>query len=286
MVEAMSGPGKVDVAAARELYATLNADDWTGFMALLHPEIEVREEFLGPDRAVYRGHDGVREWLRRTGEVMSDFRWQPLRFMRLEDALVIPVKVTARGSGSGAEVTADLVHMGRVRDGKLALIASYPDLQSAVAGVGSGLTVAPEPFDSPDAAALLAAVQAELIERYGGDAERGAKPSPENIAALLVARDGDGEAVGCGALRELEDGAVEIKRMYVRPQDRGRGLAWVILAELEAEAQRREFAVVRLETGVHSPEAMSLYRAAGYREIPCYGAYDGPVSRCFERRLS
>jgi ketosteroid isomerase-like protein/GNAT superfamily N-acetyltransferase len=281
----MAGPGKAGLAVAHRLYDALNGGEWDEFFGMLHPEIEVREEFLGPDAAVYRGRDGAREWLRRSSEAMSDFRWEPLRFMRLQDALVIPVRLSARGAGSGARVSADLVHIGRMRDGRLSLIAAYPDLQSAIAAVGTGITVEPEPFDSPDAAALLAAVQAELIERYSGDAERGAKPSGENIAAFFVARNRDGEAVGCGALRDLQDGAVEIKRMYVRPSDRGRGLSWVILIALEAEAQRREFGIVRLETGEFSPEAMSLYRAAGYREIPCYGAYDGPVSRCFERRL-
>ena len=281
----MAGPRQAGIAVAERLYDALNGGDWDEFFGMLHPEIEVREQFLAPDMAVYRGHDGAREWLRRSSEAMSDFRWEPLRFMRLEDALVIPVRLTARGAGSGAQVSADLVHVGRMRDGRLSLIAAYPDLQSAVAAVGSGVEVAPEPFDSPDAVALLEAVQAELVERYSGDTERGEKPSAENITAFLVARDGSGEAVGCGALRRLEDGAVEIKRMYVRPPDRGRGLAWVILSALEAEAQRREFSVVRLETGAFSPEAMSLYRAAGYREIPCYGPYDWPHSRCFERRL-
>jgi ketosteroid isomerase-like protein/GNAT superfamily N-acetyltransferase len=281
----MAAPPRLGLEIAHELYRALNERDNEALFGLLDPEVEVHEEFLAPEAAVYRGHDGVREWISRSTEAMSGFRWEPLRFMRLGDAVVVPVRLTARGAGSGAEVTADLVHVGRVRDGRISLIAAYPDLQSAVAAVGTGVEVVSEPFDSPEAAALLAAVQAELIERYGGDAERGAKPSAENITAFMVARDRRGEALGCGALRELDDGAVEIKRMYVRPQYRGRGLSWVILIALEAEAQRREFGIVRLETGDFSPEAMSLYRAAGYREIPCYGHYDGPHSRCFERRL-
>jgi ketosteroid isomerase-like protein/GNAT superfamily N-acetyltransferase len=281
----MAAPPRVGLEMAHELYRALNTDI-DALFDLLHPEVELREEFIAPEAAVYRGHDGVREWLRRSSEAMSEFRFEPHRFMRLEDAVVVPVRLTARGDGSGAEVSADLVHIGRVRDGQVSMIAAYPDLQSAVASVGDGVEVVSEPIDSPDAVALLESVQTELIERYGGDAEPGAKPSAENVLAFLLARNRDGEAVGCGALRALEDGAVEIKRMYVRPQDRGRGLSWVILIALEAEAQRREFSVVRLETGDFSPEAMSLYRAAGYREIPCYGAYrEGAHSRCFERRL-
>jgi GNAT superfamily N-acetyltransferase len=64
----------------------------------------------------------------------------------------------------------------------------------------------------------------------------------------------------------MEAGAAEIKRMYVRPKWRGRGLGWVILVALEEEATRRGFEVLRLETGDLQAEAMSLYRAAGYPE--------------------
>lgn len=283
----MAASAQPGVALAHDLYDNLNRGDMDAFFELLHDDIEVREEFLAPDVAVYRGHEGVRNWLRRSSEAMSEFRWEPLRFMRLEDSVVIPVRLTARGAGSGAEVTADLVHMGQMRDGKVSLLAAYPDLQSAVAAAATDIAIAAEPFDAPDGAALRAAVEAELCERYGHDAEPGPGPTADETAAFLVARDADGVAVGCGALRPLEAGAVELKRMYVRPEDRGRGLGWVILIALESEAERLGFGIVRLETGDFQPEAMSLYRAAGYREIPCYGPYvEGLHSRCFERRLS
>jgi ketosteroid isomerase-like protein/GNAT superfamily N-acetyltransferase len=282
----MAAPAQPGVELTREFYDALNHRDFDTFFDLLHDDVELREEFLAPDAAVYRGHDGVREWLRRSGEVMSDFRFEPQRFMRLEDSVVIPVRISARGSGSGAEVSADVVHMGQLRDGKVSLLAAYPDLQSAVEAAGTGVATGLEPFDGPDAHALRDAVEAELRERYGGDLEPGKKPTTEDCAAFLVARDGSGRAVGCGALRPLDDGAVEIKRMYVRPEDRGRGLGWVILVALESEAERLGYGVVRLETGDFQPEAMSLYRAAGYREIPPFGACaQGPHSRCFERRL-
>jgi ketosteroid isomerase-like protein/GNAT superfamily N-acetyltransferase len=283
----MSTPVQPGVELARDLYDSLNHGDMEAFFGLLHDDVEVREEFLAPDVAVYRGHEGVRQWLRRSSEAMSEFRWEPLRFMRLEDAVVIPVRLTARGSGSGAEVTADLVHLGQMLDGKVSLLAAYPDLQSAVTAAATGIAIASEPFDDPDGAALREAVEVELCQRYGGHAEPPAGAKAEETAAFLVARDADGTAVGCGALRPLKDGAVELKRMYVRPEDRGRGLGWIILIALETEAQRQGFGIVRLETGDFQPEAMSLYRAAGYREIPCYGDYvEGLHSRCFERRLT
>ena len=112
------------------------------FFDLLHPDVELREEFIALDVAVYRGHDGVREWLRRSGEVMSGFQFEPQRYMRLEDSVVIPIRLTARGAGSGAEVTADLVHMGQMRDGKISLLAAYPDLQSAVHAAATDIETA------------------------------------------------------------------------------------------------------------------------------------------------
>jgi ketosteroid isomerase-like protein/GNAT superfamily N-acetyltransferase len=283
----MAAPGQLGVALASDFYDALNQGDWDAFFALLHPEVELREEFIALDIAVYRGHDGVREWLRRSTEVMSGFRFEPLRFMRLEDSVVIPVRLTARGSGSGAEVTADLVHMGQMSDGKISLLAAYPDLQSAVAAAATGIETALESFHGADANALHAAFEEEVRERYGDDAEPGVKRYVEDCSTFLVARDETGRAVGCGALRPLDDGAAELKRMYVRPEERGRGLGWVILIALEVEAQRQGFGVVRLETGDFQPEAMALYRAAGYREIPPFGGLaDGPHTRCFERRLA
>jgi putative acetyltransferase len=283
----MAVPAQPGVALASDLYDALNQGDMEAFFDLLHPDVEVREEFLAPDVAVYRGHDGVREWLRRSSEAMSEFRWEPLRFMRLEDSVVIPVRLTARGSGSGAEVTADLVHMGQMSDdGRVSLLAAYPDLQGAVAAAATGIETALESFHGPDAHALRAAFEEELRARYGGNTVPDVKPDVDDCCAFLVARDEAGRAVGCGALRPLDDGAVELKLMYVRPEDRGRGLGWVILTALEAEAQRQGFGFVRLETGDFQPEALALYRAAGYREIPPYGANaHGPRSRCFERRL-
>jgi GNAT superfamily N-acetyltransferase len=134
---------------------------------------------------------------------------------------------------------------------------------------------------------LRAELRHELNERYGGDFEPGERPTGDDIVAFLVARDDDGRALGCGALRSLGEPVVEIKRMYVRPEARGRGVGVAILNALEAEAGARGFKVVRLETGPLQPEAIGLYARAGYREIPCFGAYAaGAASRCFERRIA
>ena len=148
------------------------------------------------------------------------------------------------------------------------------------------IEIAPEPFESPDSAELMTELGRELRERYGGDLEPGAKPSAEDVAVFLVARE-DGRALGCGALRSLGEPVVEIKRMFVRPAARGRGVGAALLGELEREAVERGFRVVRLETGPLQPEAIHLYERTGYREIPCFGSYaGGAASRCFERRLA
>jgi putative acetyltransferase len=143
-----------------------------------------------------------------------------------------------------------------------------------------------EPFDGADSAELLRELAAELHDRYGHDAEPGDKPTAADLAVFLVARDADGRPLGCGALRRLEPGAAELKRMYVRPAARGHGVGRELLLALEGEAGRLGFRVLRLETGVAQPEAAALYERAGYRRIPCFGAYAGaPLSTCYEREL-
>lgn len=103
---------------------------------------------------------------------------------------------------------------------------------------------------------------------------------------FFVARTADGQLLGFGAVVDCGDYA-EIKRMYVSPSARGRKVSRRILERLEAHAQSRGFTVIRLETGPLQPEALGLYRASGYREIPHFADYDpgDPNSLCFEKRL-
>ncbi|WP_249670621.1 GNAT family N-acetyltransferase [Cellulomonas wangleii] len=143
-------------------------------------------------------------------------------------------------------------------------------------------------WDDPDATALRTAQQAELRARYGDD-DIGHAMTGDSIVAMVVLRV-DGEAVACGALRDASDelgpGTGELKRMYVRPEHRGRGLSPRVLTALEEEAARRGLDRLVLETGVLQPEAIGLYLAAGYRPVESYGEYVGVVeSRCFAKRL-
>jgi putative acetyltransferase len=97
------------------------------------------------------------------------------------------------------------------------------------------------------------------------------------------------EAVGCGAWRPLastEPAVAEIKRMFVEPAVRGRGISRAILKKLETLARADGYSVVRLETGLRQPLALRLYETSGYRRIEPYGRYrDDPLSVCFEKTL-
>jgi len=98
-----------------------------------------------------------------------------------------------------------------------------------------------------------------------------------------------GEPVGCGAFRPLseeENNVAEIKRMYVEPDMRRRGISRSILIELEKLARDCGYSVVRLETGLRQPNAIRLYETSGYQRIEPFGRYrDDPLSVCFEKSL-
>jgi GNAT superfamily N-acetyltransferase len=138
-----------------------------------------------------------------------------------------------------------------------------------------GVRVEPATWDDPDVQLLTAAQQVELRARYDGVGEPGTPPSAADVSGVLIARSGDGAAVGCGALRHLGDDVAEVKRMYVAPEARGRGVSKAVLSGLEAAARARGWTTLRLETGPRQPEAVGLYERAGYRSIPAFGAYAG-----------
>jgi GNAT superfamily N-acetyltransferase len=84
----------------------------------------------------------------------------------------------------------------------------------------------------------------------------------------------DGQAVGCGAFRQYGDEAVEIKRMFVAPTQRGKGVGAKILYELENWAEELGNKKTLLETGKKQPEAIRLYEKSGYKVIPNFGQYE------------
>src|SRR5919197_1418562 len=106
------------------------------------------------------------------------------------------------------------------------------------------------PYDDPDAAMLIAEVQAEYVIRYGG--HDGTRVHPEEFAppqGLFLVGYADGEPVASGGWRAHEDGSAEIKRMYVVPSARGKGFARQMLAELELTAKRAGHCRIVRENG-------------------------------------
>lgn len=83
----------------------------------------------------------------------------------------------------------------------------------------------------------------------------------------------DGIAIGCGAFKTYDKTTVEIKRMFVMPEYRGKGIAQHILKELEIWALELGYHACILETGKKQPEAIRLYQKSGYESIPNYGQY-------------
>ena len=107
----------------------------------------------------------------------------------------------------------------------------------------------------------------------------------QNLKQVVVAYVHD-IPVGCGAIKEFASDAMEVKRMFVRPESRGKGIAGKILAELEIWAFEMGYSKCVLETGKRQAEAVALYMKSGYRMIPNYGQYIGMEnSICFEKVL-
>ena len=151
------------------------------------------------------------------------------------------------------------------------------------------LTIAVEPITSPAAQALIAALDADILERYPNPDDNFFELSAEEVAiengAFVIARV-NGRAIGCGAVRRIDATTAEIKRMYVAPDARGQGVSRKILAVLEAEAARIGVTRLVLETGDRQVEAVALYLRAGFKRIPRFGEYiDAPLSVCFGKDL-
>jgi GNAT superfamily N-acetyltransferase len=136
---------------------------------------------------------------------------------------------------------------------------------------------------------LIAALNAELEERYPEEGANHFRLDPEEVAegrgAFLVAYR-DGMPVGCGAVRKIDRAVCEIKRMYTTPAVRGNRVGRQVLMELEAEARRLGATRLVLETGPRQAEALSLYHRAGFVVIPQFGEYDGcEFSVCMAKDL-
>ena len=131
---------------------------------------------------------------------------------------------------------------------------------------------------------------AELSERYPEEGANFFRLDVEEVApgrgAFFVVRL-DGGAIGCGAIRRIDAATAEIKRMYIVPEQRGRGAARELMGALENVAAELRVQRVVLETGERQPEAIALYKRFGFAPIPPFGEYVGsPLSYCMEKILT
>ncbi|HSS92408.1 MAG TPA: GNAT family N-acetyltransferase [Candidatus Dormibacteraeota bacterium] len=151
------------------------------------------------------------------------------------------------------------------------------------------LSIVAEAFESSDAQRLIAALDAGLAAVYPPEQRFGPNLKPAQLAdgrgTFVIARDG-GRAVGCGAIRLLDTTTAEVKRMYVEPDERGKGVGRAVLDSLEATARQMGVRRLVLETGVHQEVAIALYTRAGFTLVDCWGEYlSSPTSVCFQKHL-
>jgi GNAT superfamily N-acetyltransferase len=143
---------------------------------------------------------------------------------------------------------------------------------------------------SPDAARLIAALNAELSAAFPEPGATHFSLSGNQVqpgdGAFLVAYV-NGVAVGCGAVRRLDQTTAELKRMYVDPSVRGQGIGRALVEALENEARQLGVTTVVLETGTRLAPAIRLYTGMGYARIPLFGEYlsSPDTSLCFGKSL-
>ncbi len=150
------------------------------------------------------------------------------------------------------------------------------------------VTITPERPDTADSLALIDELEAYLTPLYPAESQFGFSPEKlirENVA-FFVLRYKDSPAA-CGAVKLFDDFG-EIKRMYVRPEYRGKGFGRLMLSHLEEYARQHDIRMLRLETGVNQPEALRLYEGMGYYKISSFDPYpkDLPLSLFYEKRLN
>ena len=140
--------------------------------------------------------------------------------------------------------------------------------------------------DNEDFRRLVTELDRELAVRDGNEHAFYSQYNKLDTIKHAVVAYINGEAVGCGAIRPFDHTSIEIKRMFVPFEHRGRGIAKEVLRELESWAAELSFKRCILETGLKQPEAIALYTKAAYTSIPNYGQYQGMHnSVCFEKHL-
>ncbi len=140
--------------------------------------------------------------------------------------------------------------------------------------------------ENKDFIELVKYLDADLAERDGEEHSFYAQLNKIDRIKYVVVAYHNEKPLGCGAIREYEPNTMEVKRMYVSPGSRGKGIATKILSELENWTTELYYERCILETGKKQPEAIRLYKKNGYNVIPNYGKYKGiENSICFEKQI-
>lgn len=140
--------------------------------------------------------------------------------------------------------------------------------------------------DNKDFIELVKHLDADLAIRDGDDHAFYSQFNKIDKIKYVVVAYVDGQAAGCGAIKEYTPDIMEVKRMYTSAEQRGKGIASKVLAELEAWAAELSYKKCILETGIKQLEAIRLYGKNGYGVISNYGQYAGVEnSVCFEKHL-
>ena len=141
--------------------------------------------------------------------------------------------------------------------------------------------------DTPDAQQLIAELEAHLDPLYPKTSRHGYSVEKllKSGVAFFVIRQA-GQPAGCGGVQLFGAEYGEVKRMYVRPEYRGQGLAKQMLDHLAGHARQAGVSILRLETGIHQTEAIGLYEGYGFRRIGPFGEYQpDPNSVFFEKQI-
>jgi len=149
------------------------------------------------------------------------------------------------------------------------------------------MRIALERPDQPEVLSLIAELDAYQTVLYPPESHHGIDINALGQSNVLfaVARNTEGHAIGCGAV-VLKPTFGELKRMFVRPQHRGHGIAKALLAFLEAEAVTAECRLLMLETGISQPEALGLYARSGYARCGPFASYtNDPLSVFMQKRV-
>ncbi|HET6282220.1 MAG TPA: GNAT family acetyltransferase [Polyangia bacterium] len=278
-----------DRLGLEQLWGRVFADDppWNAPAVMIENKLKVQPELLLVGildavlvGAVMAGFDGVRGWIYHLA-VAPECRRRGIatQLVRAAEAglrkLGCP-KVNIQVRATNGEVVAFYRSLAYIVEERVSMGRRLEAVQ-----------VVQEPARQHDVVSLIEALDSYVAGLY--PAESNHLMDIQSLAArdvrLFVARL-NGGAVGCGALRVDPSGYGEIKRMYVAPSARGQGIGQAILVRLEEEARAAGLSSVRLETGIRQPEAVGLYRAAGYREIPPFGNYrPDPMSVFMEKAI-